>query len=216
MSAAAPLTLDALAELARTAMREGALVRLLADSVSPVPPGDDAAMLWEAIGLFERFADAAMIGGRIIDAHDRIVAAGAYLGVGSFCDCPDAGRPLDDPGYQGQMWQQRSVSAVAAELSVIEPRFLIDTIAACRDVPVTLAGLGAWCGALARRTGRRVIYTPFVTGRAAGGLTPPTLAERQAFAARCADVIPDTALFSPRLARTGAGYRPAPEPTARV
>jgi hypothetical protein len=216
LPAAALLALDALAEIARTAAQEGALVRLLADTVAPVPPGDDAAMLWEAVGLFERFADAAMVGGRIVDAHDRIAAAGAYLGFGSLCDCPDAGRPLDDPGYQGQMWQQRSVSAVAAELSVIEPRFLIDAIAAGRDAPVTLASFGAWCGALARRTGRRVIYTPFVIGRAAGGLAAPTAAERQAFAVRCADVIPDTALFSPRLARTGAGYRPAPEPTAGV
>ena len=201
--------LAALAAHARDAAQADALVRLIADGVAPVPPCDDAAMLWEAVGLFERFADTAMVGGRIVDARDRIVAAGAYLGFGAGCDCPDVGRPLDDPGYQGQMWQQRSVSAIAAALTVIEPGCLADALAACADAPVTLASLGAWCGAQARRTGRRVIYTPFVTGRAAAGLAAPTAAEAQAFAGRAADVIPDAALFSPRLARRGPGYRPA-------
>ncbi|HUA54763.1 MAG TPA: hypothetical protein VMB81_21475, partial [Candidatus Sulfotelmatobacter sp.] len=216
LPAAAPLALDALAEIARAAAQDDALVRLVADTVAPLAPCDDAAALWEAVGLFERFADAAMVGGRIVDARGRIVAAGAYLGFGAGCDCPDVGRPLDDPGYQGQMWQQRSVSAVAAELAVIDPGFLVAAIAACRDGAVSLAGLGAWCGALARRSRRRVVYTPFLTGRAAAGLAAPSRAESRRWLERNADVIPDTALLSPRLTRTEPGYRPAPEDAAGV
>jgi hypothetical protein len=204
-----PPRLDALVALARAAQAEGALVRLLADTVAPVPPCDDDAMLWEAVGLFERFADTAMVGGRIVVADGRIVAAGGYFAYRMGADCPDVGRPLDDPGYQGQMWQQRTVDAVDAALAVVEPGFLIEAIEAARNVIGSMAFLGAWCGAVARRTGRRVIYTPFITGRAVGELGSVTRAERLAFFERHEALAHDTALFSPRLDRGGPGYRAA-------
>jgi len=202
-----PLAGDRLIELARAAAAEGALLRLLADDVAPMPGFDDAAVLWEALGLFELFADTAMVGGRIVDSAGRIRAAGAYLGFGLGCDCPDVGRRLDDPGYQGQMWQQRSVGAVAAALAVIEPGLLIETLEAHRDLRLSLAYLGAWCGAQARRGGRRIVYSPFLAGRAARWDKVPA-AERAAFLDRHRDLLADEPLLSPRLDRAaGTRYR---------
>jgi hypothetical protein len=197
----APLSLarDPLADHARAAAAEGALIRLLLDTVEPVPPVDDATLLWEAVGLFELFADTAMVGGRVLDGADRIRTAGAYFGHGRACDSPDAGRPADDPGYQAQLWQQHSVSAVSATLAVIDPEVLLATLAAYPDVPFGPAFLGAWCGAQARRAGRRVIYSPFVVGRAMDPWDGVTRAECLMFEDRHADLIPDHALRSPRF-----------------
>jgi hypothetical protein len=205
--ASTPLAGDRLIGLARAAAAEGALVRLLADDIAPLPGFDDDAVLWEAVGLFELFADTAMVGGRIVDPASRIRAAGAYFGFGLGCDCPDVGRRLDDPGYQGQMWQQRSVGAVAAALAVIEPGLLIETLEAHRDLRLSLAYLGAWCGAQARRGGRRVVYSPFLAGRAARWDEVPA-AERAAFLDRHRDLVADEPLLSPRLDRAaGTRYR---------
>ena len=209
ISAVTPLAADQLIEQARTAQAGGALVRLLWDAVAPAPGYDAAAMLWEAVGLFELFADTAMVGGRIVDQAGRIGAAGAYLGFGLGCDCPDVGRRLDDPGYHGQMWQQRSVGAVAAALAVIEPGFLIETLEAHRDIRLSLAYLGAWCGAQARRSARRIVYSPFMVGRAARWDAVPET-ERTAFRDRYRDLITDEPSLSPRLDRAvGTRYRAA-------
>jgi hypothetical protein len=208
-----PITSDParLAEIAREAGREGALLRLLWDQLEPVPPTDDAAMLWEAVGLFELFPDCAMVGGRLVDGARRIRSAGYYFGYGGGCDSPDEGSRLDDPGYHAQLWQQHSVSAVSSALAVVEPGFLADAIDAHRALPISLAFLGAWCGAEARRTGRRVVYSPFLTARSErdwGARVDP--AERRLFLSHHQALIPDTALRSPRLsAAPGSGYQPA-------
>jgi hypothetical protein len=186
--------------LAQAAQAAGALLRLLWDQVEPVAPAPDDGMLWEAIGLVELFPDTAMIGGRIVDARDRIRQAGGYFGYGRGCDGPDAGRRLDEPGYQAQSWQQHSVSAVSAALAVLDPALLIATIEAHRGLPLSLAYLGAWCGAQARRTGRRVVYSPFLIGRSAADWdTRVGEPERAAFRARHGDLMPDRALRSPHL-----------------
>jgi hypothetical protein len=195
-------SVDALLPIAAAAQRAGALLRLLWDAVAPIPPTQYDAMLWEALGLFELFPDTAMVGGRVADAHNRVRSAGGYFGYGTGCDSPDLGRDLDDPGYQAQAWQQHTVSAVSSELAVLDPALLIATIEAHRDVALGFAYLGAWCGAQARRDGRRVIYSPFVAGHSA---TPWAArvgdAERAAFRARHGDLMPDDALWSPRHSR---------------
>ncbi|MBI3514708.1 MAG: hypothetical protein HY060_11700, partial [Proteobacteria bacterium] len=149
-----------------------------------------------------------MVGGRIVGSGGRISAAGAYFGYGDGCDCPDVGRRLEDPGYQAQMWLQRSVGAVSSALAVIDPACLIETLTAEPAAPLSLAYLGAWCGATARRAGRRVIYTPFLAGRAGrdGDLVRDT--ERAAFRDRHRDLLADDPLLSPRLDRAaGTRYR---------
>jgi hypothetical protein len=191
-----------LADLAREAERAGALVRLLSDAVAPLAPVDDAAALWEAVGLFELFADTAMVGGRIVDAAGRVCAAGGYFGHGAG-DGPDAGRRLDEPGYQARLWLRRSVGWVSSALAVVAPDCLIATATAPTATPPALDRLGAWCGAAARRAGQRVVYTPFLAGRATRW-DAPGARERAAFRAQHGDLMLDDPLWSPHLERAGA------------
>ncbi len=130
-------------------------VHLTADGCDAVGP------TWreEAEVLLDLFDDGVMIGGRIHDGS-RICEAAYVFGYGEGVECPDAGRLIADPGYFAQMWKPRSVDAVSARHCVVELRFLIECLNA---LPIDLdAGmLGPWLGALAARSGRRVIYSPF-------------------------------------------------------
>jgi hypothetical protein len=188
---------------AREAAAAGALVRLLRPGVEPTADAD--GMLWEAVGLFELFPDTAVVGGRILDGAGRIRTARAYFGYGRACDSPDTGLPAGDPGYQAQLWQQQSVSAVSAAHAVIDPALLRATLEAHPGLPLTVEFLGAWCGAQARRAGRRVVYSPFLVARAPGDAAwgSVTRAESLMFADRHGDLMPDAALRSPRLAELG-------------
>jgi glycosyltransferase involved in cell wall biosynthesis len=192
-----------LIEPARAAAAAGALLRLLGPGVEPAH--DPADMLWEAVGLFELFRDVAMVGGRVLDGAGRIRTARAYFGYGRGCDSPDAGLPADAPGYQAQLWQQQSVSAVSAAHALIDPDLLCATLEANRSLSITTDFLGAWCGAQARRAGRRVVYSPFLVARTPGDDTQPigTRAESLMFEERHGDLMPDDALRSPRLAQLG-------------
>ena len=73
------------------------------------PERDDC--VWEAQGLFERFPDAGMVGGWIANQRGQVEDGPLVLGFDGACGCPDAGRPVVDPGYFTQMRKQRSVSA---------------------------------------------------------------------------------------------------------
>jgi hypothetical protein len=193
---------EALLTIARAALTEGALIRLLWDQVEPVAPSNDAGVLWEAVGLVELFPDTAMIGGRIVDPRHRIRSAGGYFGYGRCCDGPDAGRGLDEPGYQAQLWQQHSVSAVSSALAVLAPGLLIATIETHRGLALSLPYLGAWCGAQARRAGQRVVYSPYLIGRSAADWDALVdEAERAVFRLRHGDLMPDAALPSARLSQ---------------
>ncbi|MGH9695129.1 MAG: hypothetical protein ACRD5Z_13345, partial [Bryobacteraceae bacterium] len=114
--------------------------------------------LWDAISLLEKHPDAVMVGGRIRNSRDEIVSAGLVLGFEGGAGCPDAGRAAIDPGYFTQMFKQRSVSAVSSQFAVIRSSFL-------RELPadVSIPFLGAWAGARARRLGRRIIFSPFLS-----------------------------------------------------
>jgi glycosyltransferase involved in cell wall biosynthesis len=159
-SLAADARLNSLAELiAGGAPSENDLVCLLADGLEV----DRSDWLWEAVGLFERYPDAAMIGGRVRDSACVTTAAGYVFGFGGGCQCPDRGRPALDPGFFTQMLKQRSVSAVSSQFAVIRAGFLFKV---ARDSPAdaSVSMLGAWAGAYAQRTAKRVIYSPYLSG----------------------------------------------------
>jgi len=183
-----------------------ALVALLDARVQVTEPG----WVWESLGLVERFPDAVMVGGRLLDEDDRILAAGQVLGFEPGCACPDAGLPSADPGYSVWLHKQRSVSAVSAALCVVTAGFLRDLLR--RGVPVggTWAGLGAWAGAHALREGARVIYSPFVGGRLArAAAAPPQPAEWSLFLAAHGESLPDERWYSRGFGLTSAtSYRP--------
>jgi hypothetical protein len=152
-------TLKALADLVTgTAQSENDLVCLLSDDLQI----DCADWLWEALGLFERFPDTVMVGGRIRNSAGSTVSAGLVLGFGSGSDCPDRNRPALDPGYFTQMMKQRSVSAVSSQFTVLRSA----TIAQFgKQFPAaTVASLGPLVGVWALQTGKRVIYSPYLSG----------------------------------------------------
>ena len=150
----------------------------------------------------ELYSDTVMVGGRVIDGADTVAAAGEFLGVGGDCGCADIGRSVRDPGYFGQMWKQRSVSAIPTMLALAEPSFVLhvlDTLPPEASLPF----FGAWAGAKAARIGARIVYTPHLVGRTTSSraawdalITPD---ERRAFTATNRDVIPETRYLSPLL-----------------
>ena len=146
-------------------------------------------------GLFELHPDAVMVGGMLLDQDGRLIEAGQIFGFDGGSGSPEAGRRVNDPGYFGQMWKQRSVSAVSAHMAVIRADFLRRVL---EDLPSgSPALLGPWAGAHALREGKRVIYTPFLSGiaRSAESLLMNP-AERDLFVHAYADLIPDHRYYS--------------------
>jgi hypothetical protein len=192
---ASPFDLRPLAESAAT---RNALLQLVWDEVDV--DGDE----WpsEVLALMELYPDTVIVGGRVIDAADTVAAAGEFLGVGGDCGCADIGRSVRDPGYFGQMWKQRSVSAIPTMLALAEPSFVLqvlDTLPPEASLPF----FGAWAGATAARIGARIVYTPHLVGRTTSSraawdalITPD---ERRAFTATNRDVIPETRYLAPLL-----------------
>ncbi len=137
----------------------GGLVVFLDDTLQI--EGDEWA--WEALGLIERHPEIGVVGGRIIDSKRRVVDAGRYFGRGGRLFCPDAGRAAGDPGYFHQMWKQHCVDAVSPRFCVFEATFLGELLSQVMPVQFTLADLGSVAGGYAARTGRRVVYSPFLS-----------------------------------------------------
>jgi glycosyltransferase involved in cell wall biosynthesis len=185
----------ALTELAKSAAQRDGFVHLIGDDVQI----DDAAWPGEALSLFELHPDVVMIGGRIRNSKGTVMEGGRHFGFAGPCGDPNRGRSFTDPGYFGQMWKQRSVSAVATQFAVVRASFLYDVLQQVPE-PASVAFLGAWAGALALRTGKRVVYSPFLSGvsdRDWDTLVDPD--EQALFAHINQDIIPDRRFYSRNL-----------------
>ena len=150
----------------------------------------------EAVGLFELHPDTVMIGGRIRNSKGVITEAGVHFGVSGVCSSPHAGRSILDPGYFTQIWKQRSVSAVSVQFAVIRATFLKDLL---QQLPASasLPFLGAWAGAYAIRSGKRVVYSPYLSG--VSDIVWETMidpSEVRLFAEINRDIIPDQRYYS--------------------
>lgn len=186
---------QSLLPLATELAKVDGLIHFLAEDVAI----EDFDWAWDVITLSEFHPDAVVIGGRIQNKKGLITDAGRYLGFGGDCGCPDRGRPVYDPGYFTQMWKQRSVSAVPIQFSVIRASFLVDLLQNLHPA-ATLRYFGAWAGAYALRTGKRVIYSPFLSGVSDTdweSLVDP--AEKKVFAEANSDIIPDRRFYSVHL-----------------
>lgn len=176
----------------KEAASRGGFVRVIGQDVQI----DDGDWRGEALSLFDLHPDAVMIGGRIRNSKGIITEAGRCFGFEGACGCPDRGRAHSDPGYFGQMWKQRSVSAVATQFAVMRSAFLYELL---EQIPesASVAFLGAWAGALALPFGKRVVYSPFLSG--VSDLDWETLAdpsEQALFARMNHDLIPDRRFYS--------------------
>ena len=158
--------------------------------------GDDWA--WEALTLLELFPDTVMVGGRVLDTRGRVLAADALFGFGRGCDCPDRGRMAEDPGYFATLWKPHSTSAVSSQHTVFRAAFLADLLHGLLAAgEASVENLGAWAGALARRQGGRVIYSPFLLGEVAVDWDARiSERERAAFLRANADLIPEQLYYS--------------------
>lgn len=173
----------------------GGLVQLAGEDVRI----DGSEWQQEAQMLFELHPELVMIGGRIRNSKGVVLEAGRYFGFGGVCGCPYRGRSFSDPGYFGQMWKQRSVSAVATQFAVVRASFLADCLTEAPE-PASLAFLGAWAGALAMRTGKRVAYSPFLSGVSETDWEMLAEAAEVALFARInRDLIPDRRFYSRNL-----------------
>lgn len=183
---------ETLREPVLQAAREEGLVCLVSDRVEI----QNREWPWEVLALMELHPDTAVVGGRIVNRQQIVVDAGRYLGFGSGCDCPDRTRSVSDPGYQAQMWKQRSVSAVSSQFCVFDAKFLLALIDSgfCRGA--SLPYLGAWAGAFALRKNRRVVYSPFLSGATDEEWESRVSdTERRAFLNANRDILPDTRFY---------------------
>ncbi len=177
-------------------MGQDGFVHLIGEDVEIDVEIHNGEWAWEALTLFELHPDTVMIGGRIRNKEGIITEGGRYFGFGGPCGCPDRGRSSLDPGYFAQMWKQRSVSAVSTQFAVIKAAFLLelfDVLPARASLPF----LGAWAGAHALRSGKRIVYSPFLSG--VSDLDWDTLvmaSERDLFSQMNQDIIPDRRFYS--------------------
>ena len=195
--------LSALDDIAAAAARDKALVHLVWDQLR-IRPFDWA---WEALTLMELWPDTVMVGGRIFGPRGQLVAGAGVLVAGRGADCPDIGRYETDPGYFAQMWKPHSADVVSCQHAVIDGAFLLDAVAALEGQPVSLPMLGQWLGAVARKAGKRVAYSPFLTGDVPSDWEENVQeTERAAFLRYAIPLLSDSRLMSPRLGLTDATY----------
>lgn len=183
---------DCLAPLATEVAEHDGFVQLIGGGVHV----DEAEWPWDALMLFELHPDTVMIGGRIRNKKGIITDAGRYFGFGGVCGCPDRGRSSLDPGYFGQVWKQRSVSAVSSQFAVIKASFLLELISVLPE-RASVPFIGAWAGAQALRSGKRIVYSPFLSGVSDldwDSLVAPS--ERDFFSELNKDLIPDRRFYS--------------------
>ena len=186
---------DSLKCLAEELAEHDGFIQLVGQDVAV----DNPNWFIEALGITELQPDTVMVGGRIRNNKGIIIDAGRYFGFWGVCGDPNRGREDSDPGYFAQMWKQRSVSAVSTQLAAIKARFLLEAL---RNIPreASVAFLGAWMGAYAARTGKRVVYSPFLSG--ISDLNWDTFVhpeEVNLFAEKNADLIPDRRFYSRNL-----------------
>jgi glycosyltransferase involved in cell wall biosynthesis len=184
-------TPSSLLPLARTICEKNALLRFVGADVQI----DNPHWYWEALGIFELHPDTVMVGGRIRNKNGVITEGGRHFGFGGVCGCPNRGKSSLDSGYFAQMWKQRSVSAVSTQFAVMDGKFLIELLG---HIPqeASIAFLGAWAGAHAIRTGRRIVYSPLLSGVSDLDWEKLATASEQAlFAEMNRDIIPDLRFY---------------------
>lgn len=187
----------------RTDAADRGLVQYLRDHLPQLSPNSMVAIIsdrlrmvrsdwaWEAQGVFDVHADAAVCTPRLLEQNGLVASAGEHFGFGGVVGPADIGRSPHDPGYHGWVYCQRTVGAASSDLCVARTDFLSRALADLPDSASRLL-LGAWLGALADRLGQRVVYAPFIAAQYAEPrqtLPQPTRAEVFDFLWRHKDLV---------------------------
>jgi hypothetical protein len=185
-----------------TSLPQETLVAVLDDTLTPIT----SDWPWEALGFFERYPDTVVVGGRVFDSAGRIVSAGEVFGMDGILGCPDRRWHDGDPGYYGLFISQRTVDAVSGSFFVTTAGFLQEALADLPHSP-NPAVRGAWLGALARRKGKRVVYTPHIAAQGPNPLSAPTTEEAADFLKAHGPLLQEAKTYSRFLSRESAsGY----------
>ncbi len=168
---------------------------------------------WDALAITELHPDTAVIASRLVNQSNWIIDASRQLGFAGLFGCPDRGLHVNDPGFAGQMWKQRSAGGASSHLCVFDAAFLRQVLTEHRDVPISWFFLGAWAAVSAIKAGRRIVYSPFLTGTTDfdvdAGVGQP---EMDLFRQLNGKYLADSRYYSPHLdLRAGHAYEPAPE-----
>jgi hypothetical protein len=180
-----------------------ALVAVLAGELVPV----NLDWCWEAVGLFDLYADTAVVGGRVLDPQGTVVSAGEVVGMNGLIGSPDAGRHESERGMP--FICQHATDAVSPEFFLTRAGLLVEALGE-RDGMVTQSLLHAWLGAAARRRGQRVLYSPHIVARRITSPGPQTYSEQERldFLQRHGELLADTRHYSRFLSRRPRrGYR---------
>ena len=124
---------------------------------------DDPDWTLEAAGVRELFPDTVAVGGRLRNSDGKVVAADQHFGFGGACASPNTGRSAADPGYFGQMFKQRSCSAVSAQMIAVDRKFL-EAVLPRFSASASAYDFAAWLGVTALEHHRRVVYSPYISG----------------------------------------------------
>jgi hypothetical protein len=156
-----------------------------------------------------------MVGGLVLNPANFVMTAGEVFGFAGVSGCPHYGIHEVDMGYQSHMIRQQSTSAVSTMLCIVDPAFLVDILESEHRPHMSLPFLGAWAGAHAYRTGKRIVFSPYVRGHQVRpvdwqGMVP--MQEKMRFVQANADLIPDVR-FYPRFFSLDPGkvFRPVTE-----
>ncbi len=134
---------------------------ILSDRVHP----DREDWAWDAIKLLELHPELALVGGRIYDDTDRLIAGGTILDAEGRRITPDLGRAGTDPGPWAISLKPHCVASAPTDLLFVDTAFLVRALDRLPD-DLRMRGLGLALSACALAEGRRVATGTLTRARA--------------------------------------------------
>lgn len=120
----------------------------------------------EAVKLFEFHDDVVAVSGRLVDGNAE-VARGLVTERSGRLWAPFAGGELADAGPFALRWKPASISVPVLDLCVVRAGFL-RTALETRPAESLVSEFGLWLGALALSRGKRVAFSPLLSGEMRG------------------------------------------------
>jgi hypothetical protein len=131
----------------------------------------DQAGVWEAVKLLELHRDIAIVGGRLVNQADTVVACGSVPDKFGRLISPIAGIARTDPGPFAMGLKPHCILAPADGVSMVRARFLTRALER-RPGDLDRSEFALWLGACAIADDVRVAYTPLLEARTRGELVP--------------------------------------------